>query len=147
MKLIALAFSTALALEVYEDHARVVDIESWFTDVVNKETNTLVDNSNPWFVKFYAPWCGHCKSLAPVWDELHSLHHNELNVAKVDCTSDLGKPLCSEFEIRGYPSLLFFPADESLAGTYIKYQDPRNLEHLEQFALNGGYFSESERAI
>ena len=65
-----------------------------------------------WFVKFYAPWCGHCKSLAPTWSEFKRLHYDDLNVAKVDCTSSEGSPLCSMMEVRGYPSLLFFPGKD-----------------------------------
>ena len=47
-----------------------------------------------WFIKFFAPWCGHCKHIAPVWKEFYNSHNNEVNVAKVDCTSKEAKEVC-----------------------------------------------------
>ena len=60
-------------------------VETFDQLVINKETNQL-HTEKPWFVKFFAPWCGHCKRLAPTWDEFHQKHQSEVNVAKVDCT-------------------------------------------------------------
>lgn len=44
-------------------------------------------NSNEmWFVEFYAPWCGHCKSLAPHWGRLATeVKNRNIKVGKVDC--------------------------------------------------------------
>ena len=50
-----------------------------------------------WFVKFYAPWCGHCKKLAPAWEELATkvnLVASPIRVAKVDCTKSAA--VCSK---------------------------------------------------
>lgn len=102
-----------------------------------------------WFIKFFAPWCGHCKHLAPTWSEFNRLHMDEINVGLVDCTSEASQPLCSKFEVRGYPTLLFFPGKNDIekdeeGNTKVqayKFQGPRNMEGLEAFALNGGYKS------
>lgn len=114
--------------------------------MVDPNTNQ-VSTENPWFIKFYAPWCGHCKRLAPTWDELASLHTSELNVGKVDCTTDEGKPLCSDYEIRGFPTVLFFPAEEGLNDRYFTYEGMRSLEDLEDFALKGSFKHSEHESI
>merc|ERR1719444_257906 len=70
------------------------------------------------FVKFFAPWCGHCKSMKPAWDSLMAEYKDDKStlVADVDCTAG-GKPLCDEVGVRGFPTL--------------KYGDPSNLEDYE----------------
>ena len=67
-------------------------------------------HKNPWFVKFMAPWCGHCKAFAPVMQKLHTLHRDKVNFAKVDCTNkQANSPICNEqFLVKGYPTMLFF---------------------------------------
>ena len=62
--------------------------------------------SGSWLVKFYAPWCGHCKRLVPTWDELAesaAAVKDSARIAKIDCTEN--KEVCSEFGIRGYPTI------------------------------------------
>ena len=86
------------------------DIDSWYEHVVDKENGYSVRGDKHWFVKFYAPWCGHCKKLAPTWLDLHNDVGSEANVAKVDCTTDKGKPLCKEYGVKGYPTLIALPA-------------------------------------
>ncbi|KVI11000.1 hypothetical protein Ccrd_010594 [Cynara cardunculus var. scolymus] len=60
-------------------------------------------------VEFYAPWCGHCKKLAPVFDILGTSvkKTKSVLVGKVDC--DENKELCTKYGISGYPSIKWFP--------------------------------------
>jgi protein disulfide-isomerase A1 len=65
------------------------------------KTNDLV------MVEFYAPWCGHCKHLAPVYDEAAKvLESKGIILAKVDATAE--EELAQRFGIRGYPTLKVF---------------------------------------
>ena len=86
-----------------------LDSNNFYDIVLDSETNLLI-GQKPWFVEFFAPWCPHCQHLNPIWDELHTRVKDKVNIGRVDCTSPAGKTLCSQFSIRGYPTLLFFQA-------------------------------------
>ncbi|CAB9510230.1 disulfide-isomerase-like protein EhSep2 [Seminavis robusta] len=82
-------------------------------------------------IKFFAPWCAHCKKMKPDWDKLMAEFEDSKTqlVAEVDCTSDGGKPLCEANNIRGYPTLKWGdPAELE------DYSGGRDLETLKTFA-------------
>ncbi|KAG9084829.1 hypothetical protein FRC06_003878 [Ceratobasidium sp. 370] len=84
--------------------------------------------TGPTFVKFYAPWCGHCKKLAPVWVELAAKAKGRATIAEVDC--DRYGSLCKSQGVDGYPMLFFYHAGQKL-----DFRGPRKLEPLEQFVM------------
>ncbi|GIY71184.1 thioredoxin domain-containing protein 5 homolog [Caerostris extrusa] len=95
-----------------------------------------VGGDKPHFVNFFAPWCGYCKRLKPVWDELAEKYNidgdrQELVIAKVDCTVET--PMCADEGVSGYPSLVYYEVGESKG---LKYQGKRDLIGLEDFISN-----------
>lgn len=79
-----------------------------------------------YFVKFYAPWCGHCKRMVPAWSEL-ATENPQFNIGKVDCTEH--NDICGRYEVRGFPTLILLKAD----GTTVKYSGQRNVEEFVTF--------------
>jgi protein disulfide-isomerase-like protein len=60
-------------------------------------------------VEFYAPWCGHCKSLAPEYSAAAKLlRDSQVVLAKVDATDDACKQLAEQFKVESFPTLKFF---------------------------------------
>lgn len=85
------------------------------------------------FVKFFAPWCGHCKGMKPAWDKLMK-NWNKGDRAKtsliadVDCTAE-GKPICDNAGVKGFPTIKWGdPADLQ------DYDGGRDYEALKTFA-------------
>nr|ACJ84687.1 unknown [Medicago truncatula]AFK34984.1 unknown [Medicago truncatula] len=86
-------------------------------------------------VEFYAPWCGHCKKLAPEYEKLGNSFKKAKSVliAKVDC--DEHKGVCSKYGVSGYPTIQWFPKG-SLEPK--KFEGPRTAESLAEFVNTEG---------
>ena len=55
--------------------------------ITDDSMDAELEIGSPIFVKFYAPWCRHCKKLAPTWNELAKVDLNGTRVGDVDCTT------------------------------------------------------------
>jgi thioredoxin len=64
----------------------------------------------PAIIDFYADWCGPCKMVAPVLEELSNEYDGKLNIYKVD--TEVEQELSAVFRIRSIPSILFIPKDK-----------------------------------
>jgi len=74
------------------------------------------DGKGVWIVEFYAPWCGHCKSLAPEYKKAGKALEGIVGVGAVDC--DVHKSLCGQFGVRGFPTIKVFGADKNKPADY-----------------------------
>ena len=101
-------------------------------EVLPLTTDTFSEalSKGPAFVKFYAPWCGHCKKLAPTWKQLAWHMEGRITIAEVNC--DENQSLCKSQGIQGYPTLIWFGQGEEVAGRS-EYSGGRKLEQLRVF--------------
>lgn len=99
--------------------------------LTNANFDEAVKSNKYLLVEFYAPWCGHCKSLAPEYAKAAGKlkdSNSEIRLGKVDATihSELGE----RFKIRGYPTLKFF-----IDGNQIEYSGGRTSEEIVQWVV------------
>eukprot|EP00088_Acartia_fossae_P054933 TRINITY_DN6354_c1_g2_i1.p1 TRINITY_DN6354_c1_g2~~TRINITY_DN6354_c1_g2_i1.p1 ORF type:complete len:476 (-),score=188.87 TRINITY_DN6354_c1_g2_i1:185-1612(-) len=92
-----------------------------FHDVaMNTEKDVLVE--------FYAPWCGHCKQLAPIWDKLGEKYkdHESIVIAKMDSTANE----LEEVKVQGFPTIKLFKKGTN---EVVDYNGDRTLEGFSKF--------------
>ncbi|KAM5437613.1 protein disulfide-isomerase precursor [Microsporum ferrugineum] len=99
----------------------------------------VMDEEKDVLVEFYAPWCGHCKALAPKYEQLGSLYKDnkefasKVTIAKVDATAnDIPD------EIQGFPTIKLFPAGAK--DKPVEYTGSRTIEDLANFVRDNGKF-------
>ncbi|XP_075996293.1 protein disulfide-isomerase A3-like [Genypterus blacodes] len=86
-------------------------------DYLSSEHETML-------VSFYAPWCGHCKKMAPEFEKAASKLKGTVQLAKVDCTSH--SETCGRFGVSGYPTLKIFRNGRDSA----PYDGPRTADGI-----------------
>mmetsp|Transcript_7357 Transcript_7357/g.10514 ORF Transcript_7357/g.10514 Transcript_7357/m.10514 type:complete len:210 (-) Transcript_7357:761-1390(-) len=132
----------ALALLVPAALCEVIDLtDDTFEHLTQASTG---QTTGKWFIEFYAPWCGHCKKLTPVWEELESTiateHSDEgIVIAKVDGPEN--RDVMKRFEITGFPTLKYIAG-----GKVYEYSGARSLDAMKEFVL-GGYHSEEGKPV
>ncbi|KAG9297510.1 hypothetical protein G9A89_001450 [Geosiphon pyriformis] len=106
-----------------------VGVNSNVIELTPDNFDEVVGKDRAVFVKFYAPWCTHCKNLAPIWEELGEAFasaKDRVVIAKVDADNyhDLG----SRYNVGGFPTLKWF--DKGVSDKPEDYSDGRDLETL-----------------
>ncbi|KAF2500250.1 disulfide-isomerase [Lophium mytilinum] len=104
--------------------------------VAKNYANEVIDNDKDVLIEFYAPWCGHCKALAPKYEELAAMYSSSelsklVTVAKVDATlNDVPD------EIQGFPTIKLYAAGKK--DSPIEYSGSRTVEDLAAFIKDNG---------
>lgn len=111
--------------DVPEDNSAPVKVivAKNFEEIVNDESKDVL-------IEFYAPWCGHCKTLAPKYDELAEQLSGEsgITIAKMDATAN---DVPSSYDVKGFPTLYFAPAGSK--GSPKKYEGGREVKDFMKY--------------
>jgi len=91
--------------------------DSFDTEIMNGELPAVVD--------FWAEWCGPCKMIAPVMEELASAYKGKIKIAKMDVDKNRKTP--AKFGIRNIPTLILFKGGE-VVNTIVGAQSKKSLE-------------------
>jgi len=106
--------SKLLAAAVLLSATSTVSGEAVSLNLENYEAEMAGKNA---FVKFQAPWWGHCKSMKPAWDQLGDEYAGSSSVliGDVDCTAE-GKPFCDKQDVKGFPTIKYFMDGDTVEG-------------------------------
>lgn len=101
--------------------------------VVGKTFDSIVmDPKKDVLIEFYAPWCGHCKQLEPVYSSLAKKYKGQkgLVIAKMDATAN--DVPSDRYKVEGFPTIYFAPSGDKKNPVKFEGGD-RDLEHLSKF--------------
>ncbi|RNE99687.1 protein disulfide isomerase [Trypanosoma rangeli] len=104
---------------------------AYATELVKANFDAVaMDTTKDALVMFYAPWCGHCKKLHPVFERLAMVYKDEADVVigKLNADDEANAAVRNRYKITGFPTLIFFPKGDKSNPLY--HEDGRSLEDL-----------------
>ncbi|KAI4462352.1 protein disulfide-isomerase a6 [Holotrichia oblita] len=103
-------------------------------ELTDSNFNKLVlDSEDMWLVEFFAPWCGHCKNLAPHWAEAATQLKGKVKLGALDATVHTGK--ATEYGIQGFPTIKYFASGRKDSDSSKDYDGGRTTNDIVNWAL------------
>lgn len=107
----------------------------------------VLDPTKDVLVDFYAPWCGHCKKLEPIYDLVGKDFADEDHVVIAKLDAEANPKAAKKYGVQGYPTLKYFPAGASEPVDYASGRDEDSFikfinEQAGTYRLAGGALSE-----
>lgn len=140
-KLLTIILCTAFAFSCNAQEKKSTDDVGKCIHITAEEFNKKIDNTNdkewkylgnkPAIVDFYADWCGPCKMIAPVLEEIATERSKDIVIYKVNV--DEYPELANQFGITGIPALLYIPmkGDPELVTGFMKKEDiEKNIKNI-----------------
>lgn len=102
-------------------------------ELTDSNFEELVLNSEDiWLVEFFAPWCGHCKNLAPHWQSAATELKNKVKLGALDAT--VHQVISNRYGIRGFPTIKYFPGGKK-DGSAEEYDGGRTSADIVNWAM------------
>jgi len=93
----------------------VLDDANFDSIVLDPKKNVLVE--------FYAPWCGHCKQLAPIWEKLAGVYKGDTDIVIANLDAEKYGSIGSKYKVNGFPTIIYFPKDNKEGKSYESGRD------------------------
>lgn len=103
-----LALLGLLLVSTYAFYDGTSDVVKLTVDNFNDE---VLESSDFWLVEFFAPWCGHCKKLAPEWEKAAKGLKGMIKMGGLDMTTD--GDAAKDYKVEGYPTIKWFGEDKT----------------------------------
>ncbi|EMC95005.1 hypothetical protein BAUCODRAFT_149039 [Baudoinia panamericana UAMH 10762] len=123
--LLLLLLPSTLAAGLYTTHSPVLQLDgTTYHSLIASSNHTAI-------VEFYAPWCGHCKNLAPAYEKAAKSLSGLAKVGAVNCDAEENKPFCGSMGVQGFPTLkIVRPGKKAGRPVVEDYQGPRSAKGI-----------------